>query len=210
MSRQLSAINRSGIMIVCATVVAQAIYDQFEKSHVAHVSQEIISKYPSKKFGNRLSSGLFSEEEDAEYTEYTTTRHTLVKIPSTLNSGSEDDLATIQAQLDKFPGTIQRIVSHDLKDVLTEGDEWLLAQKMVTMEELEERFETRDTANNRYSSGKLRLSVADGVIDDTLPKEYSRRVYQNTAVEDIDHRTGTVYTEQEEDADTEVTAVLSE
>jgi len=203
MTKQSNSFDRNGVIIECDPVEAVAIYDQFENSHVCHVKQIVRSKYPTRRYGNKLSSGLF-EEDEGNYTEFESTRHTLVKVPNNLNSGNEEDLAQVQSQLDKFPGTIQRIVSHNLEDILTEGDDWALREGVFTRDQLEERFETRDTEGNRYSSGKLRVSVNDGVVDETLPKEYSRRVYQNQFVEDVDHRTGAIGTQQTEDVDAEI------
>lgn len=207
MSKQSNVFDRNGVIIECQPVEAVAIYDQFENSHVAHVKQSIVSKYPTRRFNNRLSSGLFSADE-GEYTEFESTRHTLVKVPNTLASANEADLLKVQSQLDQFPGTIQRIVSHNLDDVLTEGDEWALENvDEITRDTLEDRYETRDSENNRYSSGKLRVSAADGVVDETLPKEFSRRVYQNMFVEDKDLRKGSIGTHsavQEEDVDAEI------
>jgi len=202
------SLNRNGIIIEMGGVEAVAIYDEFENSHVAHVKQTVVSKYPTKKFDSRLSSGLFKPEEGS-YKEYESTRHTLVKVPSELKSDDEASLTAVQDQLNSFTGIIQRVVSHKLSDVLTEGDEWAIENvEEVTVEALEERYETRDSDGNRYSSGKLRVSVADGVVDDILPKEFSRRVYQNSFVEDVDHREGAISTEQTEDADQSV-ATLS-
>lgn len=183
----IASLDRNGIKIDLGKVNAVAIYDQYEKSHVAHVSQEVISKYPTKRFGSRLSAGLFSSS-DAEFKEYTTTRHTLVKIPNELNSGDEKHLAKVQKQLDGLKGTIQRIISYNLKDVLTEGDEWAVEEGLTTIEDLQDRYETRDAEGSNWSGGQLRRAADGEVINALLPREYSRRVYQPTFVADLDLR----------------------
>jgi len=201
----IASLDRNGIKIELNKVNAVAIYDQYEKAHVAHVSQDVVSKYPSKKFGSRLSPGLF-EAKDAEFTEYTIKRHTLVKIPNELNSSDEKHLSVVQKQLDSLKGTIQRIVSNNIKDVLTEGDEWAISEGLTTLDDLKDRYETRDTAGNRYSRGDIRVSDSGEVINGLLPREYSRRVYQPKFVADMDLREGNVVDsgEQTNDAGVEV------
>ena len=209
MSKEVGSVNKNGIIIVMDACNAEAIYDQFENSHVAHISQEIISKYPSRKFSNRLSTGLF-EAKDDEFKEYTTKRHCLVKVPNELESGSKKDLAVVQKQLDSFKGSIQRIVSNELDDVLTEGDIWNMRENNVTREELAEKYETRDTDNNKYSRGELRKSTDGEVVNALLPREYSRRVYQNVFVEDLDKRyAGEIKNEQADDAGSDVLGAMS-
>lgn len=183
----IASLDRNGIKIDLGKVSAVAIYDQFEKAHVAHVKQDVVSKYPSKRFGSRLSAGLF-QTSDGDYKEYTTTRHTLVKIPNELNSSDEKHLVKVQKQLDSLKGTIQRIVSYNLKDVLTEGDEWAVEEGLTTIDELKNRYETRDKEGSNWSGGELRRTADGEVINALLPREYSRRVYQPTFVADLDLR----------------------
>jgi hypothetical protein len=192
MEKKVFEFDRNGIIFTGNPVEVVAIYDQFEGAHVAHVKQDIVSKYPKKKFGNSLSSGLFSNGDDAEHTEYVNTRHTLIKVPSEFKSDDEKSLKTVQEKLDAVNGTIQRIVSHNLEDVLTDEDRWAMEEGHFTREDAVERYETRDSENNKYSRGQLRVTSDGEIVDDTLPAEFSRRVYQNIFSEDVDKREGKI------------------
>lgn len=201
---EINRINRNGITIVMEPCEAVAIYDNIKDRHVCHIKQRIVSKYPTRQFGSTLSTGLFDNSE-GEVKEYENYRHTLVKIPSDLKPGDEK---AIQDRLNQFKGTIQRIVSHDLDDVLTDGDRWAIQNGIEGMsrEELADKYETRDSDGNRYSRGTLRVSSDGEVMDETLPAEYSRRVYQNSFVEDVDFRGSNVVisTNQKSDTDAEI------
>lgn len=200
----IADINKNGVIIELSSCTAEAIYDQFDDSHVAHISQKVVSKYPNRKFGNRLSTGLFTNSKD-DYKIFENVRHTLVKVPNDLLSKNKKHLEVVQKQLDSFKGTIQRIVSNTLSDVLTEGDNWRVSEGLTTMEELADRYETRDSENNKYSAGELRMSSEGEVVNALLPREYSRRVYQSIFKADQDLRSvAGVGSDQHEDMGAEV------
>jgi len=140
--------------------------------YVCHVNQVITTIYPSSRMSNDFSSGLFDDEEGKTYE---STRHTLIKLPGEL------EIDAIQNQLDKFKeGNINRVLTNNINDILTDGDMWAINTGKTTLEDLESKYEVQDSNGVRYAQGK--------VNDGTYPKEFKRDFYNKTYIADEDKR----------------------
>ena len=175
----METINESGIKKERKAVKVIAILDQFKK--VAHVSQDIVTTYPTRRMNNDKSTGLFDNVADGQ--QFTSTRHTLIVVPDSAT------VANVEAQLSKFPnGVIQRVVTNNVHDILTKGDYWAMENGKTTLGDLEVKYETRDTEGNRYSGGEMRVTSSGELVNELLPAEYKRDFYQREFVEDQDLR----------------------
>jgi len=178
--------TESGIIRKFANVVCEKILSNFKP--VAHMTQEITTIYPGRRYGNSLSTGLYAGAEEGK--SFTSVRNCLVPVPEGVT------VEQVTEQLKKFPDSvIQRITSNNINDVLTKNDEWAMntinpetGQPYKTLDELKDQYETRDKEGNRFSNGAMRVSAVGELLDESLVPEYSRSFYQNSYVEDKDLR----------------------
>jgi hypothetical protein len=183
----MEKVTKSGVKKVYEAVKAIELLTNYKP--VVHISQDIVSIYPGRRMGNDKSTGLFDQPDDGK--KFTSTRHALVVV------GVGTTLAQVEAQLAQFPeGVIQRVVTNDINDILTDGDRWALAtinpetgEPYSTIEKLKDKYETRDTDGNRFSRGQMRVDAATGVVlNELLAEEYTRNFYQRVYTEDKDFR----------------------
>lgn len=180
----MEKVNETGIKKIYSPVNVEEILTGFKS--VAHLSQEITSVYPGRRMNSNKSTGLFDQPDDGQ--KFNVTRHCLIPVPEGVT------VEEVTSQLIKFPnGVIQRVVTNNIKDILTDGDVWAMnntdenGNPFTTLEALRDKYETRDKEGNRYSNGVLRVSVAGELVND-LPEEYTRNFYQREFVEDLDLR----------------------
>jgi len=182
----MEKVSKTGIKRVYGLVGVVEVMSQFKP--VAHVTQEITTIYPGRRMNSNRSTGLYDQPDDGQ--SFSSTRNALVPV----KEGETKE--QVEAQLSKFPeGCIQRVVTNNINDILTDGDIWAMnhdnpetGKPYFTEEDLKQKYETRDKEGNRYSAGKMRISVKGEVIDDTLPEEYTRNFYQREFKEDEDLR----------------------
>jgi hypothetical protein len=188
----MEKVGKTGIKRIYGLVTVVEVLTQFKS--VAHVTQEITTIYPGRRMSNNKSTGLYDQPDDGQ--SFTSTRNALVPI----KEGETKE--QVEAQLSKFPeGCIQRVVTNNIGDILTDGDIWAMnhddpktGRPYFTEEDLKQKYETRDKDGNRYSGGKMRVTAAGEVVNDTLVEEYTRNFYQRTFVEDEDLRVPEVVT----------------
>lgn len=182
----MQKVSKSGVKRDYKPVEVVEIFTNFKS--VAHLQQDIESIYPGRRMSNNKSTGLFDQPDDGQ--KFNVTRHCLIAIPEGTT------VEQVASQLSKNPnGVIQRVVTNNIQDVLTDGDVWAMKnrnpetnQPYATLESLKEKYETRDKEGNRYSAGQMRISVTGEIINDSLPEEFTRNFYQREYTEDLDLR----------------------
>lgn len=182
----MQKVSESGVKRVFKPVEVVEVFDNFKS--VAHLQQEIETVYPGRRMSNNKSTGLFDQPDDGQT--FNATRHCLIAIPDGTT------VEQVASQLSKNPnGVIQRVVTNNIEDILTDGDIWAMNNTdpntnfpYVTLDSLKEKYQTRDKDGNRYSGGQMRTTSAGEIVDDTLPEEFTRNFYQREYAEDIDLR----------------------
>lgn len=141
------------------------------KDHLlqAQVRQTVTTTYPSKRVGNSLSDSLFSTENFgiADGQSFNSTRVTWVDVPLNTTKAQVEELLA-----QKPNARIQRIISNDVMDVLTDEQKSAIERGVRTVAEYKE---------------SLRVKDGNGVDLPGTP-QYRQYFFKTTAVEDIDLR----------------------
>lgn len=135
----------------------------------AQVRQVVTTTYPSKRAGNSLSDSLFSTEDFgfADGQTYQSTRITWVDVPK---GTTKEKVADLLAQ--KPTATIQRVISNNVLDVLTDEQKSAIARGLRTVADYQE---------------SLRVKDANGVDLPGAP-QYRQHFFKAVATEDVDLR----------------------
>ena len=127
-------INDAVTLELAPLAFQELFVNEFEGGRVstsAHLSQERTMVYPARNLGTGFGDGLFDNPEGDKYA---STRHTLVSVPE----GSDEEV--IKAKLEGTEdGTIFRILSNNIMDVIGSKNKNALEQGLTDLDVLRAR-----------------------------------------------------------------------
>jgi hypothetical protein len=170
-------LENNGIKKNFAAITVDEVKPSQYKAEIdqAQVRQVVTTTYPSKRAGNSLSDSLFSTEDFdfADGKTYQSTRITWIDVPK---GTTKEKVADLLAQ--KPAATIQRVISNNVLDVLTDEQKSAIQRGIRTVAEYKESLLVKD------GNGDL-LKNADGSLQ---APQYRQHFFKAVATEDIDLR----------------------
>lgn len=165
--------SNSGVKVTKSKVEAVKVFEGTGKTNAVHITQVTTKEYPSARYSNDKADGIFSNPTGEVYT---SKRHALAAVPK------NTEIDAIQKQLDTMGGAcIYRITSNDIDDVLTDGDRYSLGNGDLEVENLKDKYESKNSEGDVFSNGE---ENNDGI----LPREYTRNFFSAVEKSDKDLR----------------------
>ncbi len=158
-----------------SVTVLKVVEGMSNSSDIAVVQQEVSSIYPAASAGNDKVDALFASNEFGDGQTYTSKRTAIVKVPK---GTTAEQVAT---KIAAHPNArIYRILSHDVKDVLTNDQISMVEQGLSSMTFAQ--YEEEKAVKDAETGAKI---LHNGQV------QYRSLFFATSPVEDIDNRSVT-------------------